>query len=86
MSGTMGGMSGILVTLLTLVMFVFIARALISWFPIGYDSPVRPVVDLLYRVTDPVLVPIRRVIPPIGGLDLSVLVVIIVIQVVRSLL
>jgi YggT family protein len=79
-------MSGILAPLLTLVTFVFIARALISWFPIGYDSPIRPVADVLYRVTDPVLEPIRRVIPPIGGLDLSVLVVILVIQFVARLL
>ncbi len=73
-------MSGILVLLLNLVMIVFIARAIISWFPIGFDSPFRPVVDALYRITEPVLSPIRRVLPAMGGLDLSVLIVIIAIQ------
>ncbi|MCP3988611.1 MAG: YggT family protein [Actinomycetia bacterium] len=73
-------MSGILLLLLYLVMIVFIVRAIISWFPIGFDSPFRPVVDTLYRITDPVLAPIRRVLPPMGGLDLSVLIVIIVIR------
>ena len=71
----------ILVSLLNLVVIVFIARAIISWFPIGFDSPFRPVVDFLYRVTEPVLAPIRRVLPPLGGLDLSIFVVIIVIRV-----
>ena len=65
-----------LVLLLNLVTIVFVARALVSWLPIGFDSPFRPVVDVLYRVTEPVLAPIRRVLPPMGGLDLSVLVVI----------
>lgn len=61
---------------LYLAIIVFIARAIVSWFPIGVDSPVRPVVDGLYRITEPVLAPIRRVLPPLGGLDLSVFVVI----------
>ena len=66
----------ILVRLLDLVVIVFVARAILSWFPIGYDSPIRPIVDGLYRITEPVLAPIRRVLPPMGGLDLSILVVI----------
>lgn len=65
-----------LVLLLNLVTIVFIARALVSWFPISFDSPFRPVVDGLYRITEPVLEPIRRVLPSMGGLDLSVLIVI----------
>jgi YggT family protein len=72
----MSTLSGILVPLLNLVVIVFIVRALISWLRIGYDSPFRPVVDGLYRVTEPILAPIRRVLPSFGGLDLSVLVVI----------
>lgn len=72
--------SNVLVVLLNLVTIVFVARALLSWFPIGFDSPVRPVVDLLHRVTEPVLAPIRRILPPLGGLDLSVLIVIVVIR------
>jgi len=65
------------VLLLNLVMLVFLARALVSWLPIGYDSPFRPVVDGLYKVTEPVLAPIRKVLPPMGGLDLSVIIVIV---------
>ncbi len=69
-----------LVVLLDLVTIVFVARAIVSWFPIGFDSPFRPVVDGLYKITEPVLAPIRQVLPPMGGLDLSVLLVILVIR------
>lgn len=75
-------MSAILVTLLNLFTIMLVVSALLSWFPIGFDSPFRPVVDLLHRVTNPVLAPVRRVLPPMGGLDLSVLLVIFVIRLV----
>lgn len=74
--------SNVLVVLLNLAMIVFIARAIISWFPVRLDSPFRPVVDTLYRITEPVLAPIRRVLPPLGGIDLSVLIVILGIRIV----
>jgi len=76
-SGHHGDMVSILVRLLDLVVIVFVVRALLSWFPIGFDSPLRPVVDGLHRITEPVLAPIRRVLPPMGGFDLSILIVII---------
>lgn len=44
------------------------------------------VMQFLYRITEPVLAPIRRVLPPMGGLDLSPLVVIIGIQVLSAIL
>lgn len=69
-----------LILVLRVIFFVFLARALISWFPIGHDSPFRPVVDVLYRVTEPVLAPIRRVLPPLGGFDLSIIVVMVAIN------
>ncbi|MGF1599373.1 MAG: YggT family protein [Acidimicrobiales bacterium] len=74
-------MTDVLVLLLNFLTIVFLARAVVSWLPIGADSPFRPVVDGLYRITEPVLAPVRRVLPPLGGLDLSVFVVLIVIRV-----
>ncbi len=73
-------MAGLLILLLNLFTILLLISALLSWFPIGYDSPVRPVADTLRRITDPVLAPVRRVLPPLGGLDLSVMVVVLVIQ------
>lgn len=69
-------MSNAIIQLLNAITLVFVARAILSWFPIGYDSPVRPVSDFLHRVTEPVLAPIRSVLPPLGGIDLSILLVI----------
>lgn len=69
-------LGNIIVNILNLVVFLFFARAIISWIRIGPDSKFRPVVDVIYAVTEPFLAPIRGVLPSMGGLDLSVLVVI----------
>jgi len=84
-------MEALFVGILRLASFVFIARALLSWFRIGAGSPFRPIVDLIHSITEPVLAPIRRVLPSMGGLDLSVLVAIfginlLLIPLVRNLL
>lgn len=51
------------------------ARIILSWFPVDPDGPIATVAGFLYVVTDPVLRPLRRMIPPIRmggmGLDLS---------------
>jgi YggT family protein len=59
---------------------VIVARAISSFFPVSPSSPFATVVDVLYRLTEPVFAPVRRVLPPMGGLDLSPLVVLLVIQ------
>jgi len=59
---------------------ILFARALLSWFPYSPSSPLNPVRRLVFAVTEPVLAPFRRIIPPIGMIDLSFLVAIIVVQ------
>lgn len=56
-----------------MVMWVLIIRALLSWVSQGYN----PMEQVLHQLTNPLLAPIRRIIPPMGGLDLSVMVAII---------
>jgi YggT family protein len=60
-------------------MIVLFARIIMSWFPISPGSGMASVYGFLYSITEPVLGPIRRIIPPIGmggmGLDLSPLIV-----------
>ncbi len=63
------------VQLLTFASYLFIARALLSWFRIGPSSPFYPIVDGLNRVTDPVIDPIRRVLPSTGMFDFSIIIV-----------
>lgn len=59
--------------LLTLYMYAVIARAIISWFNV---DPYNPIVRFLHKITDPVLYRIQSILPPMGGLDLSPLVLI----------
>lgn len=72
--------------LINLYVFIIFARSILSFFPIRYDSPLAPVVKVLHQITEPVLAPIRRVLPPMGGLDLSPLVVIIGLQILAGIL
>jgi YggT family protein len=69
-------------TLLDIYKWVIIAAALITWVS---PDPRNPVVMLLRRVTEPVLAPARRLLPPwrTGGLDFSPLIVIFAIQLVE---
>jgi YggT family protein len=74
---------GILIWILQLLTFALIGRALLSWFdPRMQWSISRILADL----TDPIVAPLRRVIPPIGMIDISFIVAIILIQVLQTLL
>ena len=63
--------------------WAIIIRALLSWFSF---SGAQPVFRLLVEITEPVLAPIRRVLPTAGMLDFSPLVALLLIQVIRSIL
>ncbi|CAM4368630.1 YggT family protein [Shewanella denitrificans] len=56
-----------------LLFWLILIRALLSWFNQGHN----PIVMMMTQLTEPVLAPVRRIIPPMGGLDLSVMFVII---------
>lgn len=76
---------------LSLFSLVLLARVVVSWlevFGIRLPSagPLRTAYKLLFDVTEPVLAPLRRIVPPAGMLDLSVLVAFVVIFVARSAL
>ena len=81
-------MSGIIVALLYLFLFILFAYSILSWVVaygrLAYDSPVRKIQDVLSRICEPVLRPVRRLIPPVrlggAGLDLSVLIIFLVIS------
>ena len=72
--------------LLTVYLLVLFARAVLSWFPIRPDSGLVTVLRVLDRIIDPVLQPIRRVVPPMGMLDMSYLVLVIAVLVIKSIL
>ncbi len=69
--------------LFTVLSFAIIARALVSWIPIDRYHPIIRVLD---QITEPVLAPLRRVIPPIGGMmDITPIVALLILQVLQSI-
>ena len=78
-------------TILNLYMWLIIFQVILSWliaFNVINTSNrfVYMVGDFLYRVTEPVMRPIRRILPNLGGIDLSPMVVILLIIFIRRLL
>jgi len=73
----------LLATLLTMYFVLIIVSVLVSWLTPGSRHPVIP---LVYQLTEPVLRPIRRYLPPIAGVDLSPLFALIAIRFLMLLL
>ena len=59
---------------LYILLVAIIARALLSWFPI---SRTNPFVRLVHQITDPLIDPVRRIMPRTGMIDLSPMIVVI---------
>lgn len=68
--------------LFTLLTFAIIARALVSWIAI---DPYHPIVVFLNQITEPILAPLRRFIPPIGMMDITPIVAIFLLQILSLL-
>ena len=60
---------------------VLVGRAILSWFPYSHDSPINPIRRVVFTLTEPVLAPFRRIIPPMGMFDLSFLVAFLVVEI-----
>src|ERR1700744_6018934 len=75
--------------LLGLYVMILLIPVIVSW-PVAFgfintrNNLVRSVVHALSALTDPLLNPLRKVIPPVGGLDLTFLVLLLLIQLMRS--
>ncbi len=67
----------------TLYSFAIIARALLPWFKVSYY---HPVMQFLFQITEPILAPLRRYIPPMGGIDFTPMVALIILGLVEQLL
>jgi YggT family protein len=80
----MGFVFMILFWALQLFNLALLARVLLSWFP-DIDRS-HPIIQFLFDITEPVLRPVRELLPQTGMIDLSPLVVFLVIQVLLRLL
>src|SRR6266550_7425480 len=78
-----GSVGGLLLTLINIFILVLIVRAIFSWFPgMLYSQAGR----IIVMATEWYLAPIRRVIPPAGGMDISFLVGIIILYALQAFL
>jgi YggT family protein len=78
-------------TLIQLYIWILIANAVLSWLVAfnvvnPHNNVVRTIGEALYRLTEPALRPIRQVIPSIGGLDISPVILIILLLFLQRLL
>jgi YggT family protein len=69
-------------TLFQVYSFILLARVLTSWFQV---DPYNPVIRILYQLTEPLLAPIRRLLPQTGMMDFSPIVAFVVITVVERI-
>jgi YggT family protein len=78
-------------TVIQIYIYILIAAAVLSWL-IAFNvvntrnQVVAMIADTLYRLTEPVLAPIRRILPNLGGIDLSPVVLILLLVFARNLL
>ena len=80
MSDTLAMFVNLLFTVLTFAIF---ARVLMSWISPTGNDPVSPI---LYDITEPVLKPIRSVVPALGMFDLTPMIALVVLNVIRPVL
>ncbi len=80
-------MRSLLCQLVLLFEVALFARVILSWFPLQRGGVMAKINGFLVRVTDPVLEPVRKVLPRMGMFDLSPIIVFLVLEiVVRGLL
>ena len=67
----------VIIMIVSIFLYAVIIRAILSWFA-GTNMGPNPLISILHSITEPLLAPARKIIPPIGMFDLSAMVVIIV--------
>ena len=79
-----GSLLQVLAAMLRLYSLMLVVYALLSW--VMHEEHYPPAVRWLQSMVDPVLTRIRKVIPPIGGIDVSVIAALLIIEMIRSFL
>ena len=71
---------------LGIFIFMVYARVILSWFPANPNGIFGQISRVIYQITDPVLLPVRRALPLVGPLDLSPIVVVIGLSILQSVI
>lgn len=64
------------------IQIAIIARVIVSWLRL---DPYHPVVRVLHQITEPMLAPIRQIVPPVGMLDLSPLILLLLLYAIQRI-
>jgi YggT family protein len=73
----MNYIAGLLNAVCSIYVYLIIIRVLLSWFS---PDPYNPLYRALLSITEPIMDPFRRIIPPLAGIDLSPIVIILIIE------
>ena len=79
----MTGFGYIIMVFVNIYTFVILARVVMSWLNV---NPYSPVAQVIYDLTEPVLAPVRNLLPPAAGLDFSPIIVLVVLQILGTML
>lgn len=71
---------GVIGLLVNIYFFALLAMIILSWVAAGSNNPA---IYLLHQITEPVMVPVRKLLPPMGGMDFSPILVFILINVIQ---
>lgn len=74
--------ASLLISILNILSLLIFARAIFSWFDPGFGTQIG---KILYDVTEPIIAPVRQVMPNFGMLDLSVFFTLILLMILRQL-
>ena len=76
----------LLCSLISVYYIVLIARVILSWFPLQPGTPMASIASIIYQLTEPVMGPVRRIIPTIGMIDISPIVVFFGLRIIQSVI
>ncbi len=65
----------LLCSLVNVYFIVLFARVILSWFPLQPGTALASIASIVYQLTEPVMGPVRRIIPTVGMIDISPIVV-----------
>lgn len=77
---------GLIITIVNAIITVLSFTLIIYTFLRFFMDPYHPVIQMLGQVMEPLLTPIRKLVPPMGGLDFSPLILIFALQILGSIL
>ena len=76
---------GTFISLLATILWIaLLARVILSWFNVDQSSPFYPIVNIAHQLTEPILAPIRQVLPKTRMFDFSPIVAFILISLIRN--